>query len=70
MAPISARSARRVKASVVVKAKTGGDCVQNPSDLDATYSGHKGPGYQAQLAETCAPENEEQLITALSANGL
>src|SRR5271169_6113505 len=48
---------------VVVKAKTGGDCVQNPSDLDATYSGHKGPGYQTQLAETCAPENEVQLIT-------
>ncbi len=28
---------------VVVKAKTGGDCVQNPSDLDATYDGHKDP---------------------------
>ena len=41
---------------VVVKAKTGGDCVQNPSDLDATYDGHKGPGYQVQLAETCVPE--------------
>jgi hypothetical protein len=50
--------------AVVVKAKTGGDCVQNPSDLEATYSGHKGPGYQVQLAETCAPENVVQLITA------
>jgi hypothetical protein len=49
---------------VVVKAKTGGDCIQNPSDLDATYSGHKGPGYQVQLAETCVPENAVQLITA------
>jgi hypothetical protein len=48
---------------VVVKAKTGGDCVQNPSDLDATYDGNKGPGYQAQIAETCSPENEVQLIT-------
>jgi hypothetical protein len=48
---------------VVVKAKTGGDCVQNPSDLDATYDGHKGPGYQVQLAETCVPSNEVQLIT-------
>jgi hypothetical protein len=48
---------------VAVKAKTGGDCVQNPSDLDVTYSGHKGPGYQVQLTETCAPENEVQLIT-------
>ncbi len=49
---------------VVVKAKTGGDCVQNPSDLDATYDGHKGPGYQVQIAETCVPSNEVQLITA------
>ena len=31
-----------------MKTKTGGDCMQNPSDLDATYSGHKGPGYQVQ----------------------
>jgi Transposase DDE domain len=49
---------------IVVKAKTGGDCVQNPSDLDATYSGHKGPGYQLQITETCVPGNEVQLITA------
>jgi len=48
---------------VVVKAKTGGDCMQNPSDLDATYNAHKGQGYQTQLAETCSPENEVQLIT-------
>ena len=48
---------------VVVKAKTGGDCMQNPSDLDATYNAHKGQGYQAQIAETCSPENEVQLIT-------
>ena len=48
---------------VVVKAKTGGDCMQNPSDPDATYDAHKGQGYQAQIAETCSPENEVQLIT-------
>ena len=49
---------------VVVRAKTGGNCVQNPSDPDATYDGHKGPGYQVQIAETCHPDNEVQLITA------
>ena len=48
---------------VVVKAKTGGDCVQNPSDPDASYDAHKGQGYQVQIAETCSPENEVQLIT-------
>jgi hypothetical protein len=50
---------------VVVKTKTGGDCVQNPSDPDATYDGHKGPGYQVQITETCVPSNEVQLITAV-----
>ena len=49
---------------VSIKKKTGGNVMQNPSDSDATYDGHKGPGYQVQIAETCNPENEVQLITA------
>ncbi len=28
------------------------DCLQNPSDPDASYDAHKGSGYQAQLMET------------------
>ncbi len=48
---------------VLVKAKTGKTVMQNPSDPDATYDGYKGPGYQVQLAETCHPDNEAQLIT-------
>jgi len=48
---------------VCVKKKTGGNVMQNPSDPGATYDGHKGPGYQVQLSETCHPENEVQLIT-------
>lgn len=48
---------------VELKKKTGGDVMQNPSDPDATYDGHKGPGYQAQIAETCSEANEVQLIT-------
>jgi hypothetical protein len=50
--------------AVVVKAKTGGDRIQNPSDPEATYDAHKGAGYQVQLAETCSPTNAVQLITA------
>jgi hypothetical protein len=50
---------------VSVKAKTGGNVIQNPSDPDATYDGHKGQGYQAQIAETCHPENEVQIITSV-----
>lgn len=48
-----------------VKAKTGGNCVQNPSDPDATYDGNKGPGYKVQLVETCAEDNDVQLIVAV-----
>jgi Transposase DDE domain len=53
-----------VEGNVTVRAKTGGNCMQNPSDPGATYDGHKGPGYQVQLAETCSPQNQVQLITA------
>jgi hypothetical protein len=48
---------------VAVKAKTGGNVMQNPSEPDATYDGHKGPGYPVQLSETCHPENQVPLIT-------
>ena len=50
---------------VSIKQKTGVNVMQNPSDPDATYDGHKGPGYQAQIAETCNPDNDVQLITAV-----
>ncbi len=48
---------------VTVKTKTGKTVMQNPSDPDASYDGYKGPGYQVQVAETCHPDNEQQLIT-------
>jgi len=50
---------------VTVKDKVGSRVMQNPSEPDATYDGHKGPGYQAQLSETCNPDNEVQLATAV-----
>ena len=49
---------------MTVKEKTGNTVRQNPSDPDASYDGHKGPGYQVQIAETCSPDNEVQLITS------
>lgn len=49
---------------VVVKKKTGGDIICNPSDPDATFDGHKGSGYQVQLSETYSPDNSVQLIIA------
>jgi len=53
-----------VEDKIVVKAKTGGACVQNPSDPDATYDAHKGQGFKVQLVETCCDENDVQLIVS------
>jgi hypothetical protein len=53
-----------VEGKVTVRANPGGSCMQNPSDPDATYDGHKGPGYQVQIAETFSSQNDVQLITA------
>jgi len=53
-----------VEDKIVLKAKTGGRCLQNPSDTDATYDGHKGQGYKIQLVETCSPANDVQLIVS------
>src|SRR5271156_3304610 len=50
---------------IQVRAKTGGDCLQNPSDPEATYDGHKGQGYQLQISETCSVDNDVQLITSV-----
>lgn len=38
------------------------DSLQNPSDPDASYSGHKGQGYQVQVMETYtdAPDKDEK----------
>lgn len=46
----------------------GGGSLQTPHDVDATY-GHKGKGYEVQVAETCDDRNPYQLITATSVNG-
>ena len=36
------------------------DSLQNPSDPDATYSGHKGQGYQVQVMETFCDDDEKE----------
>jgi len=53
------------KSPVIVRTKTGGNVIQNPSDPDATYDGHKGVGYQVQIAETSNSENDVQLVTSV-----
>jgi hypothetical protein len=54
--------------TVVVRARScdenGGSahCLQNPSDPDAGYSGHKGPGHQVQLAQALPPRDADKRI--------
>lgn len=45
-----------------------GNSLQSPHDPDATY-GHKGKGYEVQIAESCGADNPYQLLTAVSVNG-
>ncbi len=37
--------------------------LQSPHDPDVTYSGHKGKGYEVQVAETCDEDNPVEIIT-------
>ena len=61
---VFAQQCEMVDDRVQVRDKTGGDCVQNPSDPGASYDGKKGQGYQLQLSETCGEDNEVQLLVS------
>lgn len=43
--------------------KVGSCSLQTPHDSDVTYSGHKGKGYEVQLAETFGEEDRPRVIT-------
>jgi hypothetical protein len=45
-----------------------GQSLQSPHDPDATY-GHKGKGYEVQVAETCVEENPYQVISEVQVGG-
>lgn len=46
----------------------GGESLQTPHDTDATY-GHKGKGYEVQVAESFDEANPYQVITTTYVNG-
>ena len=55
--------------SVIIKPnkEVSSDSLQNPSDPDAGYCGHKGQGYQVQVMETYSPDKTQpDLITHVS----
>lgn len=47
---------------IIIKAnkEIASDSLQNPSDPDAGYDGHKGKGYQAQIGETYNTSEDEK----------
>jgi hypothetical protein len=50
------------KAVAVKKPKEiASDSLQNPSDPDATYSGHKGQGYQLQIMESYTDSEDKEV---------
>ena len=61
----------KTRKSSVAADGTKTNTLQNTSDEDAGYGGHKGSGYQAQIAQTLPPKDEEGkvegpgIITAL-----
>jgi hypothetical protein len=56
-----------VEIAVKPAKEVSSDSLQNPSDPDATYDGHKGQGYQVQVMETyCDTENQEVRETSLN----
>jgi len=71
-APEKNAEAEESKVPCVVPKKpqdVAADSLQNPSDSDATYSRHKGKGYQAQIAETCHEDNAFELISYVETEG-
>ena len=42
------------------------DSLQNPSDADASYDGHKGQGYQVQVMETYTEDKDETTLNLIT----
>ena len=51
---------------VQLRPKASSSSLQNPSDPDATYDGHKGQGYKLQISETCGVGEVQVIVGALA----
>ena len=56
-------AAMRVLTSTISRYSGSLTRCNRPTTPDVTFSGHKGKGYEVQVAETCHEENATQLIT-------
>lgn len=55
------------RVSVKANKDVPSDSLQNPSDPDATYDGHKGKGYQVQVAESYSMAGETNTLSLITA---
>ena len=56
----------QAKVSVKTAKEVPSDSLQNPSDTDATYDGHKGQGYQVQIMETYSRDKDETTLNPIA----
>lgn len=59
-------SSKGKKVSVKPNKDIASDSLQNPSDPDAGYDGHKGVGYQVQIMETYSPDPENKQLSLIT----
>lgn len=55
-----------VEVSVKPAKQVSSDSLQNPSDAEASYDGHKGQGYQVQVMETYSREEEGEGLNLIT----
>jgi hypothetical protein len=54
------------KVSIKPNKEVPSDSLQNPSDPDASYDGHKGQGYQMQVAETYSQDETKKPLSLIT----
>ena len=58
--------AKGPKVSIKPNKEVPSDSLQNPSDPDASYDGHKGQGYQMQVAETYSRDETKKRLSLIT----
>jgi hypothetical protein len=54
------------KVTIKPNKEVASDSLQNPSDPDAGYDGHKGKGYQVQVAETYSTDEDQETLSLIT----
>jgi hypothetical protein len=54
------------KVTIKPNKEVASDSLQNPSDPDAGYDGHKGKGYQVQVAETYSTDEDKEKLSLIT----